>query len=337
MSVNSSSHADDREAGAEASVEVESLPGNIRSIQPGGGVCMTLELLWGRWRRWYLKRCRRGYLGRMAAWRLGDDKGYPHEILDPRDLKFCRNQGNLRWPIQHDPFAWRDRLPFARAGLAELMLFGGGCLLLAVVAYFVYWPLALLPLLLLLEVVWFFRDPRREIPQEPGAVVAPADGKVVSIDEIDHDEFLGGPAVVVGIFLSVFNVHINRVPVACRILGLTYAPGKFLNALRPESARENEWLEIRVEQTASPHRRMKVRQIAGALARRIVCWVSPGEALSRGQQFGMIKLGSRTELTLPRDGHLTVLARLGQKVYAGTTVLAQYATPADRTADDSRK
>lgn len=327
MSVESSENADERSYGARPSTDVDAMPENIRSIQPGGGTCMSLELLWGRWRRWYLHRFRSGYLQRMATLRIGEEKGYPHAILDPRDLKYYRNQGNLRWPAEHDPFTWRDRLPFVRVGLAELVLLGGGFLLLAVALYFVYWPLALVPLALVLEIVWFFRDPRRPIPPDTGVVVSPADGKVVSIEEIDHDEFLGGPAIVVGIFLSVFNVHINRVPVACRILGLAYEPGKFLNALRPESARENEWLEIRVEQTEKPYRRMRVRQITGAIARRIVCWVSPGEHLSRGEQFGMIKLGSRTELTLPREAHLEVLARLGQKVQAGTSVLARYNEP----------
>ena len=91
-----------------------------------------------------------------------------------------------------------------------------------------------------LLIVWFFRDPPRRIPTEAGLVVSPADGKVVAIDEIEHDEFLGGPAVQIGIFLSIFNVHINRAPVAGRVIGVRYRPGKFLNALRPESARENE-------------------------------------------------------------------------------------------------
>jgi phosphatidylserine decarboxylase len=173
-------------------------------------------------------------------------------------------------------------------------------------------------------VLWFYRDPRRTPPDGEGLVLAPADGKVVAVEEIDHDDYIGGPAVLIGIFLSVFNVHINRVPWSVRVVGLSYRPGKFLNAMKPASARENEQLAIRLEEEAPPHRRMIVRQIAGAVARRIVCWVRPGESLRKGSQFGMIKLGSRTELVLPREPGLEVQARIGQRVKAGVSVLAQY-------------
>jgi len=127
-----------------------------------------------------------------------------------------------------------------------------------------------------------------------------------------------------GIFLSVFNVHINRSPVAARVIGLSYRRGKFLNAMRPESAKENEQMAVRLEEDAAPHRRMIVRQITGAIARRIVCWISPGEDLERGAQFGMIKLGSRTELVLPRESGLAVDVRVGDHVRAGTSVMARY-------------
>jgi phosphatidylserine decarboxylase len=155
-------------------------------------------------------------------------------------------------------------------------------------------------------------------------VVAPADGKVVAIEEMERDDFIDGPAVKISIFLSVFNVHINRSPAAARVIGLTYRPGKFLNAMRPASARENQQLTVRLEENGPCHRRMVVRQIAGAVARRIVCWVRPGEELRRGEQFGMIKLGSRTELVLPRVPELVVEVQEGQKVKAGVSVLAHF-------------
>jgi phosphatidylserine decarboxylase len=154
--------------------------------------------------------------------------------------------------------------------------------------------------------------------------VSPADGLLIAIDEIDHDEFVGGPAIQFGIFLSIFNVHINRAPVAGRVIGLRYRRGKFLNALRPESARENEQLAIRFQETAAPFRRYVVRQITGAIARRIVCTLKPGDAVGRGEKFGMIKLGSRTELVLPREAGLKVVAKVGDKVHAGSTVLAEF-------------
>ena len=305
-------------------LEIEPMDPAITSIQPGGGVCMRLELAWGRWRRWYLKRFRRGYLAQMRRTRRGELKRCPHEILDPRDAKFYRNQGDDCWAEEDDPFRWRDRLPFARAGLAELLILGGCCFVLTVVLAVVWWPAASVPAVPGLLVLWFFRNPRRVSPGEIGQVVSPADGWVVSIDEVPYDEFIGGPAVVIGVFLSIFNVHINRMPVAARVIGLTYRPGKFLNAMRPASARENEQLAVRLEQNATPYRRMIVRQIAGAVARRIVCWARPGEDFQRGAQFGMIKLGSRTELVLPRQPGLTIEAKRGQKVKAGTSVLARY-------------
>ncbi len=303
---------------------VEPLDPFITSIQPGGGFCRDIELAWGRCRRWWLRTFRRGYVERMRGLRLGNPEGLPFEPLDPRDLKFYRNQTDCRWLPKDDPFGWRGRLPFVRVGLTELLLIGGGFTVLAAVLGWLYWPAAPVPLVLALLVAWFFRDPRRPIPDAPGLVVSPADGKVVAVVEIEHDPYLGGPALLIGIFLSVFNVHINRVPVASRVIGMTYHRGKFLNALLPASARENEQLHLRVEESAAPHRRMIVRQIAGQIARRIVCWVRPGEELDRGQQFGMIKLGSRTELLIPREPGLEVLVQVGQKVSAGATVLARY-------------
>ncbi len=285
---------------------------------------MDVELLWGRWRRWYLRRLRPGYVERMARLRRGDTDGAPHEILDPRDLKYCRNQCTAHWAAADDPFAWRDRLPFARWGLAELQLFGWPLLALVVGLSWYWWPLGYAAAVPLVLVVWFFRDPPRSIPAGPGLVVSPADGKLAEITHLEHDPDLGGPAVRIGIFLSIFNVHINRSPAEARVVGLRYSPGEFRNALDPASARVNEHAWIALEEEAPPHRRMVVRQIAGAIARRIVCDLRPGEVLARGQQFGMIKFGSRTELLLPDTPGLRIVARVGDRVQAGATVLAQY-------------
>lgn len=309
-------------------------------IQPGGGVVVRLELAWGRVRRAWLKAVRPGYVRRMAALRKGDFNPCPHEVLDPRDLKFFRNQGGYYWEPQDDPFRWRDRIPFARVGLAELLVFsvltfGPAAALAAVLASAgdlgplgtFGWVLVAALAVCGALIVWFFRDPHRVVPVEPGLVVSPADGLVVAIDELEHDEFVGGPAVQIGIFLSIFNVHMNRAPVAGRVVGLRYKPGKYLNALRAASAKENEQLAVRMQEAEAPYRRYVVRQITGAIARRIVCWLKPGDALARGERFGMIKLGSRTELVLPREAGLLIRTTLGQKVKAGATVLAQYAAP----------
>lgn len=303
---------------------LEPMDPQITSIQPGGGVCMRMELAWGHVRRAYLKMFRRGYVARMLALRKGTHNVCPHDVLDPRDVKFYRNLGGYYWEPQDDPFTWRDRLPFARVGLTELWMISGTFFVLAGILACIFWPLAPVATFLGLCIVWFFRNPRRIPPAGTGLVVSPADGTVVHIEEIAHDEFIGGPAVLIGIFLSVFNVHINRTPVAARVIGLTYRRGKFLNALKPASARENEQLAVKIEETTAPHRRMIVRQIVGAIARRIVCWVKPGDELAAAEQFGMIKLGSRTELVLPREPGLVIAATLGQKVKAGTSVLARY-------------
>ncbi len=305
---------------------VEPLDPQVRSIQPGGGVCMRIELAWGRLRRRYLKTFRRSYLARMEATREGDANRCPHEVLDPRDLKFYRNQGGYSWKPENDPFVWRDHLPFVREGLAELGLLFGLFAALALGLGLVHWPLAAGPAVVALLVIWFFRNPRRIAPAGAGLVVAPADGKVVAIEELSFDEFVGGPAVVIGIFLSIFNVHINRMPVAGRVIGVRYRPGKFRNALLAASARENEQLALRIEESRPPYRRMVVRQIAGQFARRIVCFAAPGEEFARGARFGMIKLGSRTELVLPREPGLAIRASIGERVKAGTTILAHYGT-----------
>ena len=305
------------------------LPDNIGSVQPGSGTCYRLELAWGRCRRWYLKKFRAGYVRRMASLRKGNADGAPHEILDPRDLKYCCNLCDAEWSESDDPFAWRSRLPLARWGLAELQIMGYPLLALTLAAVWLpgAWRwLGIVPACLFLLVLYFFRDPRRLVPEGSGRLVAPADGRVVEITRIDHDEFIGGPAIRIGIFLSIFNVHINRLPERSRVIELRYKPGEFLNAMNPESALRNEAMWIGLEEAVQPNhrmsgRRMIVRQISGLIARRIVCTLRPGQVVERGAQFGMIKLGSRTELILDADG-ADVRVMCGQHVKGGETVLA---------------
>jgi phosphatidylserine decarboxylase len=284
-----------------------------------------LELAWGHWRRWWLTHFRKDYVRRMAERRKGDPAGAPHAILDPRDLKYCRNRCGCYWEPADDPFRWRERLPFARWGLAELIWL---CLPLLAAAILLactrYYYAAVVPAVPLCLIVYFFRDPRRTAPTVPGVLVAPADGKVVEITYLEHDEFIGGPAIRIGIFLSIFNVHLNRAPSESRVIDLRYSPGGFLNALNPESAIKNENTWIGLEEEASPHRRVAVRQISGAIARRIVCDLRPGQRLSRGQKIGMIKLGSRTELIIPDTNDLSITISIDRKIKAGETVMAKY-------------
>lgn len=296
--------------------------GRLPSIQPGGGTIMALELAWGRLRRWYLKRFWPGYVGRMVQARQGSGHGAPVEMLDPRDLKYFRNVTDYRWNPQDDPFTWRDHLGLARAGLAEVVIIGGGLCASAILLSLWWPPAAIIPVCLAALVVWFFRDPPRLVLHREGVVLAPADGRIVAIDDVEHP-YIGTAAVNIGIFLSVTDVHINRAPTAVTLTDQQYRPGKFLNALRARSARENEQLELHFEENGAPHRRIVVRQIAGAIARRIVCWTAIGERLAPGEKFGMIKIGSRTEILMPKED-LRIVVRVGDYVRAGLTPLACY-------------
>jgi len=302
-------------------------PAPITSAQPGGGLCMSLELAWGRCRRAWLRRFRPGYVRAMAAKRQGDCPDCPHDIIDPRDLKFFRNVCGYWFRAEDDHFRWRGRLRLARAGLAELLFFStlfalplALCVGLALAWHPLWWgPVALLAAAWLF-VVSFFRDPERVIPDDPLAVLSPADGTITHVGEVDEEDFTGGRAFRIGIFLSVFNVHVNRIPRAGRVLGVRYFPGRFLDARDAGCGKVNEQLWIDLGE-GPPGRLLRVKQIAGAIARRIVCWLKPGEGVRAGERLGMIKFGSRTELYLPADVVKEVLVKVGDTVKGGSTIL----------------
>src|SRR5215469_3647603 len=208
------------------SIPPSKLKGFILSIQPGGGFCFSLERAWGRWRRAWLRRFRPGYVRRMAERRQGHCPNCPHDIIDARDLKLYRNVCGYWFRPEDDAFAWRGRLRFARAGLAELLLFSGIFLLLSaavVLLGVLVHPLLLLLLILTLGlwlfVLSFFRDPERTIPADPDALLSPADGTVTHVGETADPDFPGGRAFTISIFLSVFNVHVNRLPRSGRVAG----------------------------------------------------------------------------------------------------------------------
>ncbi|TWU47283.1 phosphatidylserine decarboxylase [Rubripirellula tenax] len=299
----------------------------LTNIQPGGGIVMSIELAWGHVRRALLRKLRPGFVERMKESRQGSRGTLPFDPVDPRDVKYYRNQETYWWSELEDPFSWRDSLPFVRVGLAELVLLGGGFVVLAIVLGWLWWPLALPMMVLAGLVVWFFRDPGRDVPSETGTVVSPADGKLVQIERIVDPEL--GRCVQFGIFLSIFNVHANRASLPGRVVAVKYRPGKSLNALRPESARENENLDVILSDkesitTEGGGGMYRIRQITGQFARRIVCWVRPGDVLARGEMFGMIKLGSRTELIVPDNKSLEIVAKIGDKLCAGSTTLGRY-------------
>ncbi len=299
----------------------------IGGIQPGGGFCLSLEQLWGQCRRAWLRRFFPGYVKRMAQLRQGQCPNCPHDIIDSRDLKLVRNVCGYRFAPEQDPYAWRGRLGLARPGLAELVCFS--LVFLAVSLVLIGLGLFLHPLwfagLALIVPLWgfifaFFRDPERSIPADPAVLVSPADGTVTHVEEVDDPDFPGGRVLRVSIFLSVFNVHVNRVPRTGRVVGLHYYPGTFCDARNEDCHARNEqfWIDLIDQATQMP---IRVKQIAGAIARRIVCWLKPGEEVTAGERCGMIKFGSRTDVLLPASAVAEVCVRVGETVQGGGTVL----------------
>jgi len=174
--------------------------------------------------------------------------------------------------------------------------------------------IAVIPVLLALFFLWFFRDPSRRIPTGPGILVSPADGKVTEADWIETPD---GSQLRLSIFLSVFNVHVNRSPMDGTVTQVNHKNGMYLNAMRADSNVLNEQNVVVLKNDRCT---IQIKQITGLLARRIVCWVKPGDTLQRGQRFGLIKFGSRVDMLIPPDANLKV--KRGDHVKGGSTVIA---------------
>lgn len=171
--------------------------------------------------------------------------------------------------------------------------------------------------------MYFFRDPEPRAPADPLAIVSPAHGRVDVVDEITESEFMGGPCRRISIFLSIFDVHVQRAPVSGKIVFLRHTEGQFLSATRSDCGRFNENVLIGIEPAGFPGHKLGVRLIAGVIARRIVVWAAAGETVERGERLSLIQFGSRVELYLPAGAALH--CQPGQKVRAGETVLARFA------------
>jgi phosphatidylserine decarboxylase len=190
-------------------------------------------------------------------------------------------------------------------------------LLLGVTALFLGWRTAAIFLLALgLFVVYFFRDPERVPPSDPNVVVSPADGRVM---EVVKESWDGKAGQRISIFLAVWNVHVNRSPMAGRVTRVDYRPGRFYAAMRSRASLENEQNVIHLETTRGE---IAFKQIAGWIARRVVCWKSPGDSLSLGERIGMIRFGSRMDVWLPNEAE--IVARPGQHVAGGVSILARW-------------
>jgi len=166
-------------------------------------------------------------------------------------------------------------------------------------------------------VMYFFRNPERVVPQEAGAVISPADGRVIQKKTVMEDKYLGAEAIKVSVFMNVFNVHVNRSPYKGRVVDVDYIPGRFINASFDKASELNERNAVVIE--TEEGKKLLFIQIAGLVARRIVCYVEPGDSLERGERFGLIRFGSRVDVYFPPDSEVNV--KIGDRVVAGETVL----------------
>jgi len=213
-------------------------------------------------------------------------------------------------------------MKFAREG--RPFIAAATMLAVVVAAAALQWPYALLTafavvaVLLAVWVAYFFRDPERHGERGAQLVIAPADGKVVQVMEVDEPAFMHGRALKISIFMNVFSVHVNRYAVSGRVAYTHYNPGKFLNAAVDKASLENEMSSVGVECGAH---RVLMRQIAGLVARRIITYSRPGDQAEQGERFGLIRFGSRVDVYVPPDS--TPRVRVGQHTAAGTTVIAE--------------
>jgi phosphatidylserine decarboxylase len=224
-------------------------------------------------------------------------------------------------------------IPLTKYGWPQVVVYPAGIIIvMAIVAVAGPWSthawiLSLVELVLAAVLLWalaFFRDPARLPPDDETLLVAPADGTITNVDT-DPGSPTSPGMLRIGIFLSIFNVHINRAPCNVKVEKMEYRKGRYVNAMNPLAGKVNESNDLTLRRLDSPRDCLIVRQISGAIARRIVCAAKNGQELAQGEAFGMIKFGSRTELHVPSDGkNVECLVRVGDKVKAGETVLVRY-------------
>lgn len=206
------------------------------------------------------------------------------------------------------------KVPVAKEGYPFI---GYSAFLTIIIALLGFKFVALILLIITTFVLAFFRDPERFIDPDENAIVCPADGKVISIEDVTDDQFTESNVKKVCIFMNVFNVHVNRLPCSGTVERIVYHPGKFYAADSDKAALENEYCAAVIN--LEGNRKVAVVQIAGLIARRIVCWLEPGDATVKGCRFGLIRFGSRVDLYLPENSQIVVTN--GQKVRAGETVI----------------
>lgn len=218
-------------------------------------------------------------------------------------------------------FSWPDppsqtAYPVAKAGFPFIFT---GAFVTAIFAILGLTGLALTGLAISLFICFFFRDPDRAISNAPNVLVSPADGKVIAVEQLAETRFFDGPCKKISIFMTIFNVHVNRVPCAGTVKDVQYFPGKFFSANLDKASKDNEHNAVFLETTSG--KPVCMVQIAGLIARRIVCGVQPGHAVAKGQRMGLICFGSRVDLYLPEDANVTVA--VGERVKAGTSLMGE--------------
>ena len=231
------------------------------------------------------------------------------------------------------PWGCREMLRSTLLALFACTPIGLACWLLSP-----WWALAFLPVLAFWAfLILFFRNPRRSIPTAAGVLVAPADGTIWDLDVVDEPEFLEGPALRIGIFLSVFNVHVNRAPCDACVEWTRYVEGHYHDARSAEAARQNECQTVALSRRepggVAASRRLLLRLISGAIAKHIVSPLRQGDELARGGLIGMIKYGSRTELWVRTDSDFTLSVGIGDKVKGGATILGNFRVPGSSPPD----
>lgn len=264
---------------------------------------------------------------------LGVNESPCQRLLNGKMGRGCEKRGILAY-LRFNGYDVRlMRIPITKYGWPQVVIMPAGIVVAmavclsgggGVLAWLAVVAIEAVLLILLVFVLSFFRDPKRDVPADSSLLLSPADGKVVDIKVLDGYEGFDGPVLRIGIFLSVFDPHINRAPCDVKIEDVKYRPGKFKDARDPQAGKVNESNDLTMLRVGSRADRIVVRQISGAIARRIVCAVGQGDSLARGEKFGMIKFGSRTELYIPARDDIECACKVGDKVKAGLTILGKY-------------
>jgi phosphatidylserine decarboxylase len=235
--------------------------------------------------------------------------------------KFKFGRGSMRIPLTKYGLPQVAAFPAIILAIMVIVLIAGSKAIMSPAT------VAIVEVIMAVVLIWvlaFFRDPHRRVPVGSNILVSPADGRITNIEVVEENDIIGGQTLRIGIFLGIFNVHINRTPCAVKIDKMTHRNGRYRNAMNPESGRVNEANDIAMTRLDEPKDPLLVRQISGAIARRIVCEAQVGQNFACGQKFGMIKFGSRTELYLPARQNAKLLVKVGDKVKAGQTILVRY-------------